>query len=194
VPPQGGRKHPHQEFIQIDTTNILFICGGAFDGIDKIVENRVAKSSLGFGAVLKDESTLARENIVKQVNAHDIVKYGLIPELVGRIPVVSVLDTLDEEMMVRIMREPKNSLVRQYQHIFAMDDVELEFTDEALTEIARRAIERNSGARGLRAILEKMLIPIMYDVSSRDDILGIIIDSDTVAGGEPKYRMRQKAI
>jgi endopeptidase Clp ATP-binding regulatory subunit (clpX) len=195
VPPGGGRKHPQQQFIQIDTTNILFICGGAFDGIDKIVESRVAKSSLGFGAALKDDSDKAREDIVKQVNSHDIVKYGLIPELVGRIPVITVLESLDEEMLVRIMKEPRNSLIKQYQHIFSMDNVELEFTEDALTEIAKLAIERNSGARGLRAIMENLLIPIMYDISSREDVSGLVIDSDAVKKiGEPKTKLIKKAI
>ena len=194
VPPGGGRKHPQQQFIQIDTTNILFICGGAFDGIDKIIEQRVARGSLGFGAALKDESNAAREDIVRQVNSHDIIKYGLIPELVGRVPIISVLESLDEEMLIRIMKEPKNSLVKQYELIFELDGIALEFTDEALARIARLAIERNNGARGLRAIMEKMLIPIMYDVSSREDVTGITIDADCVDGGEPKLKKRQKAM
>ena len=194
VPPGGGRKHPQQQFIQIDTSDILFICGGAFDGIDKIVETRVAKSSLGFGAILKDESDTARENIVKQANSHDIIKYGLIPELVGRIPVISVLSSLDEDMYVRIMKEPRNSLIKQYECIFAMDDIELEFTDDALIEISKLAIERNNGARGLRAIMEKMFIPIMYDASSRVDIRKIVVDRECVQGGEPEIILKQKAI
>lgn len=194
VPPGGGRKHPQQQFIQIDTSNILFICGGAFDGIDKIVEQRVAQSSLGFGAVLKDESDSARESIVKQVNSHDIVKYGLIPELVGRIPVLTVLDSLDEEMLIRIMKEPKNSLLKQYETIFSMDNIELEFTEDALVEIAKRAIERKGGARGLRAILENILIPIMYDVSSREDVRKLTVDAHCIITGEPDLTLKQRAI
>ncbi|MEA4912519.1 MAG: AAA family ATPase, partial [Oscillospiraceae bacterium] len=186
VPPGGGRKHPQQQFIQIDTTNILFICGGAFDGIDKIIEHRVETSSLGFGAALKDKSDNARDNLVKKVNSHDLVKFGLIPELVGRIPVISVLDQLDEDMLVRILVEPKNSLVKQYKRIMEMDKIALEFTDDALREVAKKAIERKSGARGLRAILETMLIPIMYDASSRTDIQQIVIDKNCVETGKPK--------
>lgn len=189
VPPGGGRKHPQQQFIQIDTSNILFICGGAFDGIDKIVEQRVAQSSLGFGAVLADKSDNAKENIVKQVTAHDIVKFGLIPELVGRIPVISVLDSLDESMLVRILVEPKNSLVKQYKRIMEMDNISLEFTDEALHAIAKKAVERKSGARGLRAIMENFLIPIMYDVSSRTDVKQITVTEKTVEGEEPQLKL-----
>ncbi|MEA5051359.1 MAG: ATP-dependent Clp protease ATP-binding subunit ClpX [Oscillospiraceae bacterium] len=186
VPPGGGRKHPQQQFIQIDTTNILFICGGAFDGIDKIIEHRVEQSSLGFGASLKDKSDTARDGLIKRVNSHDLVKYGLIPELVGRIPVISVLDQLDEDMLIRILVEPKNSLVKQYKRIMEMDRIGLDFTDEALREIAKKAIERRSGARGLRAILETLLIPIMYDASSRSDIEKIIVDKNCVETGKPK--------
>ena len=186
VPPGGGRKHPQQQFIQIDTTNILFICGGAFDGVDKIIEQRVAQSSLGFGATLADKSDKAAENIVKQVSAHDLVKYGLIPELVGRIPVITVLDSLDEDMLVRILLEPKNSLIKQYKRIMEMDNVSLEFTDDALRAIAAKAVERKSGARGLRSIMETFLIPIMYEVSSRGDVAEIIVDAACVEGGAPE--------
>ena len=185
VPPGGGRKHPQQQFIQIDTTNILFICGGAFDGIQKIIEQRVAKSSLGFGAQLKDVSDKADENLMKQVTAHDIVKFGLIPELVGRIPVITVLDSLDEDMLVRILKEPKNSLVKQYERIMQMDGIRLSFTDDALREIAKQAIARKSGARGLRSIMETRLIPIMYEVSSRSDVKAITIDAACMRGEDP---------
>ncbi len=185
VPPAGGRKHPQQQFIQIDTTNILFICGGAFDGIQKIIEQRVAKSSLGFGAQLKDVSDKADENLMKQASAHDVVKFGLIPELVGRLPVITVLENLDEAMLVRILKEPKNSLVKQYERIMQMDGVKLTFTDDALNEVAKKAIERKSGARGLRSILETRLIPIMYEVSSRSDVREITIDAACIQGGEP---------
>ncbi len=183
VPPGGGRKHPQQQFIQIDTSNILFICGGAFDGIDKIIEQRVASSSLGFGAkiVNKNDDT----NYLSELTAHDIVKYGLIPELVGRIPVISVLQPLDENMLVRILTEPKNSLIKQYQRIFEMDGIQLNVDVEALTAIAGEAIKRKSGARGLRSILENILIPVIYDVASNDDVKSITVTKDTVVTGIP---------
>ena len=190
VPPQGGRKHPQQQFIQIDTTNILFICGGAFGGLDKIIESRVGNSSLGFGSTLVDKEQMTAQVLNKQVTPHDLVKYGIIPELVGRIPVITVLDDLDEEMLVRILKEPKNSLVKQYKKLFDMDNVELEFTDDALTDIAKKTLERKSGARGLRAELEKLLIPIMYDVSSSDNIAKVLIDAETVGSGTPKIENR----
>lgn len=190
VPPGGGRKHPHQEFIQIDTTNILFICGGAFDGIEKIIEQRVANSSLGFGASLKEKTEDKKDTLMKQVMSHDIVKFGLIPELVGRIPVLTVLDSLDEDMLVKILVEPKNSIVKQYQRIMEMDKITLEFSDEALREIAKLSIERKSGARGLRAIMEKLLIPIMYDAASRKDIEKITIDKNCVLNGEPVLKLK----
>ena len=186
VPPNGGRKHPQQQFIQIDTSNILFICGGAFDGIGKIIEQRVASSSLGFGAAIADHSEAASENIIKQVNSHDLVKFGLIPELIGRIPVITVLDNLDENMLVRILLEPKNSLIKQYKRIMEMDNISIEFTDDALHLIARKAADRKSGARGLRSIMEEFLIPIMYDVSSRDDVEKIVVDKDVVDGAAPQ--------
>lgn len=190
VPPGGGRKHPQQQFIQIDTTNILFICGGAFDGISKIIEQRVGKSSLGFGAQIKDNSEKSKEDIVKQVTPQDLVKFGLIPELVGRIPVLTVLESLDVDMLVRIMKEPKNSIIKQYQTILSMDGIKLEFTEEALGEIAKKATERKSGARGLRAIMEKLLIPIMYEASSRTDIDEIVINEKSVKNGEPQYKLK----
>ncbi|MEG1181481.1 MAG: AAA family ATPase, partial [Oscillospiraceae bacterium] len=173
----------------IDTKNILFICGGAFDGIDKIIETRVGNSSLGFGATIKDESFDAKGDLVKQVTAHDVVKYGLIPELIGRIPVITVLDNLNEDMLIRILKEPKNSLIKQYQRIMAMDKIELDFTEDSLREIAKKAIERKSGARGLRSIMETMLIPIMYDVSSRRDVAKITVDLNCVQTGVPKLTL-----
>ncbi len=191
VPPQGGRKHPQQQFIQIDTTNILFICGGAFDGIEKIIEQRVATSSFGFGAKLKEKTEDNKEALVKQVSAHDIVKFGIIPELVGRIPVISVLDSLDQEMLVKILVEPKNSIVKQYQHLLGMDDIDLVFDDSALKEIAVKTIEYKSGARGLRAIMEKLLIPIMYEVSSKPDVKKVVISEKTVNGAKPKYVLKK---
>ena len=172
VPPQGGRKHPQQEFIQIDTTNILFICGGAFDGLDKYILRRTDKSALGFGSALR------------KVEPHDLVKFGLIPELIGRLPVITVLDDLDEDALVRVLKEPRNSLVKQYKELLSMDNVELDITDEALHAIARKTIERKTGARGLRSVMENILMPIMYDVPNDPTIIRVTIDEDTVEGGE----------
>ena len=182
VPPQGGRKHPNQEFIQINTENILFICGGAFDNLDRIIEKRRGRSVIGFGGEVKGKTEKLSDGVYRDVTAHDIVKYGLIPELVGRLPVIVGLENLDADALVRIMREPKNSLEKQYRKLFAMDDVELEFTDEALREIAERAIERNTGARGLRSIMEETLTDIMYDIPSRDDVAKVIINPACIRG------------
>ena len=169
VPPQGGRKHPQQEFIQIDTTNILFICGGAFDGLDKYILRRTDKSALGFGSALKDNSSEAEKALLRKVEPHDLVKFGLIPELIGRLPVITVLDDLDEDALVRVLKEPRNSLVKQYKELLSMDNVELDITDEALHAIARKTIERKTGARGLRSVMENILMPIMYDVPNDPD-------------------------
>ena len=184
VPPQGGRKHPQQEFIQIDTTNILFICGGAFDGLDKYIQRRTDNSALGFGSNLKDTSSAAQKALLRKVEPHDLVKFGLIPELIGRLPVITVLDDLDEDTLVRVLKEPKNSLVKQYKALMGMDNVDLVFTDEALRAIARKTIERKTGARGLRSVMEELLIPIMYAVPSDPTIIRVTIDQDTVEGGE----------
>ena len=184
VPPQGGRKHPQQEFIQIDTTNILFICGGAFDGLDKYIQRRTDKSALGFGSPLKDNSVEAERALLRKVEPHDLVKFGLIPELIGRLPVITVLDDLDEDALVRVLKEPRNSLVKQYKELLSMDSVELEFTDEALHAIARKTIERKTGARGLRSVMEGILLPVMYDVPNDPTIIRVTIDKDTVEGGE----------
>ena len=184
VPPQGGRKHPHQEFIQIDTTNILFICGGAFDGLDKYILRRTDKSALGFGSALKDNSSEAEKALLRKVEPHDLVKFGLIPELIGRLPVITVLDDLDEDALVRVLKEPRNSLVKQYKELLSMDNVELDITDEALHAIARKTIERKTGARGLRSVMENILMPIMYDVPNDPTIIRVTIDEDTVEGGE----------
>ena len=184
VPPQGGRKHPQQEFIQIDTTNILFICGGAFDGLDKYILRRTDKSALGFGSALKDNSSEAEKALLRKVEPHDLVKFGLIPELIGRLPVITVLDDLDEDALVRVLKEPRNSLVKQYKELLGMDNVELEFTDEALHAIARKTIERKTGARGLRSVMEGILLPIMYDVPTDATIIRVTVDEDTVEGGE----------
>ena len=184
VPPQGGRKHPQQELIRIDTTNILFICGGAFDGLDKYIQRRTDRSALGFGSPLKDNSADAQKALLRKVEPHDLVKFGLIPELIGRLPVITVLDALDEETLVRVLKEPKNSLVKQYKALMGMDNVDLVFTDEALRAIARKTIERKTGARGLRSVMEELLIPIMYAVPSDPTIIRVTIDQDTVEGGE----------
>lgn len=184
VPPQGGRKHPQQEFIQIDTTNILFICGGAFDGLDKYIQRRTDNSALGFGSNLKDNSSAAQKALLRKVEPHDLVKFGLIPELIGRLPVITVLDDLDEDTLVRVLKEPKNSLVKQYKALMGMDNVDLVFTDEALRAIARKTIERKTGARGLRSVMEDLLIPVMYAVPSDPTIIRVTIDQDTVEGGE----------
>ncbi len=180
VPPQGGRKHPHQEFIQMDTRNILFICGGAFDGIEKIIENRNNKSTLGFGGEIHSKDDTNIEKIITEVIPHDLVKYGLIPELVGRLPVITALENLDEESLVRILTEPKNSLIRQYSELFRMDNVKIEFDEEALKEIAKKAIERKTGARGLRGIMEDVLSTHMFDIPSDPDITELIVTANAV--------------
>ncbi len=184
VPPQGGRKHPQQEFLQIDTTNILFICGGAFDGIEKIVEKRMGNSVLGFGSEITLKSELDEDAIMSKVIPQDLVKFGLIPELVGRLPVLTALRNLDEDALVRILKEPKNSLFKQYQGLFGIDGVELEFTDEAFSEIAKSALEKKTGARGLRAIMEKVLLPIMYTAPSDASIEKITVTAECVTKGE----------
>ncbi|MDO4296273.1 MAG: ATP-dependent Clp protease ATP-binding subunit ClpX, partial [bacterium] len=170
VPPQGGRKHPHQELLQIDTTNILFICGGAFDGLEKIVENRLGAGSIGFNAEIVDKNHTDVDEMFRKVMPEDLVKFGLIPEFIGRVPVTVSLGMLDEEALVRVLSEPKNALTKQYQRLFEMDDVKLEFTDEAIRAIADMALERKTGARGLRAILEKVLMDLMYEIPSEDNI------------------------
>ena len=175
VPPQGGRKHPQQEFIALDTTNILFICGGAFDGLEKIIEKRIASSSMGFGAKIRDKKDMETEQLMKKVTPHDIVKFGLIPELVGRLPVITALSSLDEDALIAILSKPKNALVKQYKKLFDMDGVELSFTDDALVSIAKKAIERKTGARGLRGILEEVLSNIMFNVPSDKSIQAITI-------------------
>lgn len=180
VPPQGGRKHPHQEFIQIDTTNILFICGGAFDGLEKIIEARVAQKSFGFGAEIISKKDRKDGELLKLLMPQDLLKFGLIPEFVGRVPVTVTLDGLNKEAMVRVLKEPKNALLKQYWKILGMDGVELEFTDDAVEEIAALAIERNTGARGLRAILEEIMLDIMYEIPSRKDIEKCIITKECV--------------
>lgn len=187
VPPQGGRKHPQQEFIQINTKNILFICGGAFDGLEKLIQKRTDTSSLGFGSQLRTnlDQDETRQKLLRKVEPDDLVKFGLIPELIGRLPVVTVLDPLDEESLVRVLTEPKNSIVRQYKELLGLDNAELVFTDAALHAIAKKTIERKSGARGLRSVVEELLIPIMYDIPSDPTIIRVTVDEDTVNGGKP---------
>ena len=175
VPPQGGRKHPHQEFIQIDTRNILFICGGAFDGIDKIIENRLDKRSIGFGAELQSKKERNVGDLMKEIEPQDLLKFGIIPELVGRMPVITTLESLNREQMVQILTEPKNALVKQYQKLMAYDQVDLEFTREALEAVADRAVTRGTGARGLRAVLEEVMTNVMYDVPSDPTIVKVVI-------------------
>jgi len=180
VPPQGGRKHPHQEFIQIDTTNILFICGGAFAGLDKIIESRIGHKGVGFGAELRRSNDKDVGALLAQVLPEDLLKFGLIPEFVGRLPVIGAVSNLDQEALVRILMEPKNALVKQYHRIFELDDVELEFTPDALEAISEQALLRGTGARGLRAILEEVLLNVMYDLPSRQDIGKCVIDRSVV--------------
>lgn len=180
VPPQGGRKHPHQEFIQIDTTNILFIVGGAFDGLDKIIQKRIGKKSMGFGADIQSKEIKDVGEILKHIQPEDLLKFGLIPEFVGRLPVMVTLNTLDKEALIEILTKPKNALVKQYKELFNMDGVELEIDKDALEVVAEKAIERKSGARGLRGILEEIMLDIMYDIPSREDIEKCIITKDTV--------------
>lgn len=180
VPPQGGRKHPHQEFIQLDTTNILFIVGGAFDGIDKIIQNRIGKKVMGFGADIQKKNEKNVGEILKQILPTDLLKFGLIPEFVGRLPVIVTLDALDQDALVSILTEPKNALVKQYEKLLEMDGVGLEFKDDALKAIAEEAIRRNTGARGLRAIMEDIMMNVMYDVPTRTDVTKCIVTKDTI--------------
>ena len=183
VPPQGGRKHPHQEFIQVDTKNILFICGGAFDGLEKLIEKRTDSSSLGFGSALKSKGE--EKNIMKKVLPHDLVKYGLVPELVGRLPVITVLDELDEDALCRILTEPKNSLIKQYTKLFKLDGIDFSITDDAMREIAKKTIAQKTGARGLRAIVERILTKLMFDAPSDESIVAIRITADCVTDDAP---------
>lgn len=185
VPPQGGRKHPQQDFIQVDTSNILFICGGAFDGIEKIVEKRVGGSALGFGADVRSKKDLEKANMLAGVIHQDLVKFGLIPELVGRLPVITALQELDIEALIRILTEPKNAILKQYQLLFSMDDVELEFEKNALEAVAQKTLEKKTGARGLRSIMEQVLMPIMYDIPSDPLIERVAITAQCVNEGTP---------
>lgn len=184
VPPQGGRKHPQQDFIQIDTTNILFICAGAFDGIEKVIERRIGGSSLGFGADVKSPKSVEAEAVATRATHQDLVKFGMIPELVGRLPVITALNGMDKETLVRIMTEPKNSIVKQYKALFKMDNIDLEFEKEALERIAELTIERKTGARGLRSIIESVLQPLMFESPSDSSITKITVTKETVENGK----------
>jgi len=184
VPPQGGRKHPHQEFIQVDTTNVLFICGGAFVGIDKIVESRVGKSGMGFGAEVKSREDRRVGELLAMVQPEDLLKFGMIPEFVGRLPVVATLHDLDEPALVRILREPKNAVIKQYQKYFELERVRLKFTDDAVAAIAREAIKRGTGARGLRAVLEEVMLEVMYDLPSIPELKECIITREVILSRE----------
>ncbi len=191
VPPQGGRKHPNQEFIQINTSNILFICGGAFDGLEQIIEKRKGNNTIGFGGEVKRKSEKRKDGIYRDVTAHDIVKYGIIPELTGRIPVIVPLSELDKDALKRIISEPRNSLMKQYEKLFDIDGVKLRFEDDAIDAIAELAIAQNTGARGLRSIMESFMMNMMYSVPSRTDVEAIVITRDTVINkAEPKYILK----
>ncbi len=193
VPPQGGRKHPHQEFIQLDTNNILFILGGAFDGLEKIIESRVGKKGLGFNAEVKTKEEKQQHNLLKDLVPEDLLKFGLIPEFIGRVPVIVTLDALDKDALIRILTEPKNALIKQYQRLLKMDDVELEFTDESLIAIAEAALARNTGARGLRSIVEKTMNDIMYEVPSNPQIAKVIIHKECITDGKvPEIVLHKK--
>ncbi len=180
VPPQGGRKHPHQEFIQIDTTNVLFILGGAFAGLERIIEQRIGRSGVGFGANLRSISERNTDDTLAQVMPEDMLKFGLIPEFIGRLPVITTVRSLDREAMVRILTEPRNAFVKQYQRLFELDGVELQFTPDALEAIADQAMKRGTGARGLRAIMEEVLLPVMYEVPSNPDVGQVLITREVV--------------
>lgn len=184
VPPHGGRKHPQQEFISIDTKNILFICGGAFDGLEKIIEKRLDSSTLGFGANIFDKNSIDRSKLLKQTTAHDLVKFGIIPEFIGRLPIITTLSALDEDALLKILSVPKNSLLRQYKKLFALDNVELEFQEDALREIAQKAIKQHTGARGLRGIMENLLTDLMFETPADHTIESITITKETITEGK----------
>ena len=182
VPPQGGRKHPQQEFLQVDTTNILFICGGAFAGLDKIIESRGKGSSIGFGAEVKTYKEKNLTEIMKSLEPEDLIKYGLIPEFIGRMPIIATLNELDEKSLIKILKEPKNSLIKQYKRLFEFENVQLEFKEEAILEIAKKAISKKTGARGLRSILENILLKTMFELPDMDDVLKVTVDKNSVKG------------
>ncbi len=191
IPPQGGRKHPHQEFIQLDTSNILFILGGAFVGLEDIIKQRIGKKSLGFGADIRTKKD--DQNLLQQVRVEDLIKYGLIPEFIGRIPVIATLEELNEDMLVKVLTEPKNALIKQYKQLLAMDGVELEFTEDAIREIAREAIERKTGARGLRAIIEEIMLDIMYEIPQKKGVKKVVVNKDVVEKRSEPILIYEKA-
>jgi ATP-dependent Clp protease ATP-binding subunit ClpX len=195
VPPQGGRKHPQQKYIEVNTKNILFVCGGAFEGVDKIIETRIGKSQIGFGSEKKTRKEMNVGEVYALIQPEDLLRYGLIPELVGRLPVVATLSDLDEDALMRILTEPKNAIVKQYQKFFDMEDVRLEFEDEALRAVTRIAMKRMTGARGLRSVMEEAMLNVMYDLPSRSDVESCIITEETITKGEPpilRYREASK--
>jgi len=192
VPPKGGRKHPQQDFVRVDTSNILFICGGTFNGLDKIISNRLGNKVIGFEADIKGQRDVNTNEIMSQVQPEDLVKFGLIPEFVGRIPITATLNELSLDALVRILREPKNALIKQYKKLFEFENVKLRFTDDVLVAIAKDAIKRKSGARGLRAILESVMLDIMYDIPSMPEITECIINEDVVTKGEPPLLIYEK--
>ena len=195
VPPQGGRKHPHQEFIQFDTTNVLFICGGAFAGVEEIIKKRIGKKSMGFGADVVSNVDMDIGEILKHILPEDLLKFGLIPEFIGRVPIIVTLEQLDEEAMLSILTEPKNALAKQYARLFEMDGVKLEIEREALLEVAKISIARNTGARGLRAILEDVMLPVMYELPSRSDVEKVVITREAIRKeAEPKYILRAQEL
>jgi len=193
VPPKGGRKHPQQEFLQVDTTNILFICGGAFVGLEDIIRRRVGLKAVGFGAEIRRKDERRASELFRDVQTEDLLKFGLIPEFVGRLPMIATLEELDEQALVRILREPRNALTRQYQKLFEMENVHLKFTDGALTAIAREALKRKSGARGLRAIMENVMLDIMYDIPSQPNIKEVLISEEVITSHEQPIVLYQKA-
>jgi ATP-dependent Clp protease ATP-binding subunit ClpX len=182
VPPQGGRKHPQQEFLQVDTTNILFVCGGAFAGLDKVIDSRDRGTSIGFGAKVKSNEEKTFSDLIEKLEPEDLIKYGLIPEFVGRMPVIATLQDLDEKSLMRILKEPKNSLLKQYKKLFEFENVKLEFRENALSEIAKKAISKKTGARGLRAIMESMLLKTMFSLPDMEDVESVTIDRTVVKG------------
>ena len=194
VPPQGGRKHPQQEFIQIDTSNILFICGGAFDGLDKVVEKRTGNQGIGFGANLHSKKDFKSDELLRQAEPHDVLKFGIIPELVGRLPVLVTLDSLDEDALLRILTEPKNALLKQYEKLLSYDDVKLKFDDAALKAIVKKTFALNTGARGLRSVLEKVMTNIMFETPSNGQIATVVITEESVTNGAPPKVILKKAV
>ena len=192
VPPKGGRKHPQQEFLKVDTTNILFICGGAFVGLDEIIARRLGKKSIGFGGTVTSKKDRKVGDLLEKIEPQDLLKFGMIPEFIGRIPVIATLRELDEEALIDILRKPKNAIVRQYQKLFGFENVKLKFTEDALRAVARMALERKSGARGLRAILEDAMVDIMYEIPSRTDVKEVIINEDVILKKEKPILLMEK--